>query len=612
MTTNQEQDYTKRLDFGIWIKILEFVKPYKRYVFRLALVMVCVGGVDVIFPLMTRYAIDHFILKGTLQGIWGFAAIYLLLILFQAFNVRQLALNAGKIETGMIYDIRHRGFDKLQQLSFSYYDKTPVGWMMARMTSDVQRLGDTIAWGLVDLVWGFTMMIGISIVMFFINIKLALISLSVVPLLAIISVYFQQKILTSQRKVRKINSKITGAFNEGISGAKTTKVLVREEENLNEFKILTLDMYASSVQAAIYSAIYLPVVLTLGSIGTGLALWQGGNSVMLQSISYGTLVIFVSYTIQFFEPVRDLARIFSELQSSQASAERIMTLIETEPEIVDSKEVFEKYGDVFSPKKENWPDIHGNIEFKNVFFSYKSGEKVLEDFSLTIKAGESIALVGETGSGKSTIVNLLCRFYEPTKGEIHIDGVDYKERSQAWLQSSLGYVLQAPHLFSGTVGDNIRYGKLEATQENIINAAKMVNSHEFITKLEKGYDTEVGEGGNRLSTGEKQLISFARAILADPRIFVLDEATSSVDTETEKIIQDAIQKVLKGRTSFIIAHRLSTIRSADRILVINDGIIIEDGTHNELMKKKGHYYRLYTNQFIEEKEIEVLGKKPKW
>lgn len=608
MTTNQEQDYTKRVDFGIWRKILGFVKPYKRYVFRLALVMICVGGVDVIFPLMTRYAIDHFILKGTMEGIWGFAAIYLLLILFQAFNVSQLALNAGKIETGMIYDIRHRGFDKLQQLSFSYYDKTPVGWMMARMTSDVQRLGDTIAWGLVDLVWGFTMMIGISIVMCFINIKLALISLSVVPLLAIISVYFQQKILTSQRKVRKINSKITGAFNEGISGAKTTKVLVREEENLNEFKVLTLDMYTSSVQAAIYSAIYLPVVLTLGSIGTGLALWQGGNGVMLQTISYGTLVVFVSYTIQFFEPVRDLARIFSELQSSQASAERIMTLIETEPEIVDSSEVFEKYGDVFSPKKQNWPDINGNIEFKNVSFSYKSGEKVLENFSLDIKAGESIALVGETGSGKSTIVNLLCRFYEPTKGEILVDGVNYKERSQAWLQSNLGYVLQTPHLFSGTVGDNIRYGKLDATQEDIINAAKMVNSHEFIMKLEKGYETEVGEGGNRLSTGEKQLISFARAILADPRIFVLDEATSSVDTETEKIIQDAIQKVLKGRTSFIIAHRLSTIRSADRILVINDGKIMEDGNHKDLMKQKGHYYRLYTNQFIEEKEIELLGK----
>ncbi len=611
MTTNQEQDYTKRFDFGVWRKIVGFVKPYKKYVLRLALVMICVGGIDVIFPLMTRYAIDHFILKGTVEGIWGFAAIYLLLIFLQAFNVRQLALNAGKIETGMVYDIRHRGFDKLQQLSFSYYDKTPVGWMMARMTSDVQRLGDTIAWGLVDLVWGFTMMVGISIVMCFINIKLALISLSVVPLLAIISVYFQQKILTSQRKVRKINSKITGAFNEGISGAKTTKVLVREKENLNEFKELTLDMYTSSVQAAIYSAIYLPVVLTLGSIGTGLALWQGGNGVMLQSISYGTLVIFVSYTIQFFEPVRDLARIFSELQSSQASAERIMTLIETEPEIVDSKEVFETYGDVFSPKKENWPDIKGNISFKDVSFLYKSGEKVLENFSLDINAGQSIALVGETGSGKSTIVNLICRFYEPTKGEILVDGVNYKERSQAWLQSNLGYVLQTPHLFSGTVGDNIRYGKLDAIKEDIINAAKMVNSHEFIMKLEKGYDTEVGEGGNRLSTGEKQLISFARAILADPRIFILDEATSSVDTETEKIIQDAIQKVLKGRTSFIIAHRLSTIRSSDRILVINGGKIIEDGNHNELMKQKGHYHRLYTNQFIEEKEIELLGKKAK-
>jgi len=607
VTTNQEQDYTKRFDFGIWTKILHFVKPYKKYVFRLAMVMICVGGIDVIFPLMTRYAIDHFVLKGTLQGTWGFAAVYLLLIFIQAFNVRQLALNAGKIETGVIYDIRHRGFDKLQQLSFSYYDKTPVGWMMARMTSDVQRLGDTIAWGLVDLVWGFTMMIGISIVMCLINIKLALISLSVVPLLAIISVYFQQKILKAQRKVRKINSKITGAFNEGISGAKTTKVLVREEENLNEFKELTLDMYTSSVQAAIYSAIYLPVVLTLGSIGTGLAMWQGGNGVMLQSISYGTLVVFISYTIQFFEPVRDLARIFSELQSSQASAERIMTLIETEPEITDSREVYEKYGDVFSPKKENWEDIKGNIEFKNVFFSYKSGEKVLEDLSLDINAGESIALVGETGSGKSTIVNLICRFYEPTGGEILIDGVNYKERSQAWLQSNLGYVLQAPHLFSGTVEDNIRYGKLDATKDDIINAAKMVNAHEFIEKLENGYATEVGEGGGRLSTGEKQLISFARAILADPRIFVLDEATSSVDTETEKIIQDAIQKVLKGRTSFIIAHRLSTIRSADRILVISHGEIIEDGNHSQLMKKKGHYYKLYTNQFIEEQEKEILG-----
>ncbi|MDD4835412.1 MAG: ABC transporter ATP-binding protein, partial [Lutispora sp.] len=419
---------------------------------------------------------------------------------------------------------------------------------------------------------------------------------------------FQQKILKAHRKIRKINSRITGALNEGITGAKTTKTLVREEENLQEFKELTLSMYNSSVKAAVYSAIYLPLVLTLGSIGTGMAMWYGGKAVILESISYGTLVLFISYTIQFFEPVMDLARIFSELQSAQASAERIISLIDTEPEITDTTEVLERYGDAFNPKPENWPEIKGNIVFKNVSFSYKDGEKVLEDFNLNVKAGQSIALVGETGSGKSTIVNLLCRFYEPERGEILIDGTNYKERSQAWLQSNLGYVLQAPHLFSGTVWDNIRYGKLDAEEDDIIRAAKMVNAHEFIMKLEKGYETEVGEGGNRLSTGEKQLVSFARAILADPRIFVLDEATSSVDTETEKIIQDAIQKVLKGRTSFIIAHRLSTIRSSDRILVISDGKMIEDGNHTKLMEEKGHYYRLYTNQFLQEQESEILGK----
>ena len=607
MTTNQETEYNKGFDFGLWIKLFNYIKPYKKYMIRLSIVMIGVGGIDVIFPLMTKYAIDSFVRNNTLSGIWGFGVIYALLVLAQAINIRLLAINAGKIETNVVYDIRHRGFDKLQQLSFSYYDKTPVGWIMARMTSDIQRLGDTIAWGLVDLVWGITMMTGIAAVMLVMNFKLAVISLSVVPMLAIVSLYFQQKILKAYRKVRKINSRITGAFNEGISGAITTKTLVREEENLNEFKVLTGEMFSYSVKAAIYSSIYLPIVLTLGSIGTGLALWFGGRGVILESIGYGTLVLFVSYTIQFFEPVRELARIFAEFQSAQASAERILSLIETEPEITDSEEILDQYGNVFNPNEENWQEIKGDIIFKNVSFSYKNGEKVLEDFDLSVKSGESIALVGETGSGKSTIVNLLCRFYEPVEGEILIDGVNYKKRSQAWLQSNLGYVLQTPHLFSGTVGDNIRYGKLYATDDEITRAAKLVNAHEFIMKLEKGYDTEVGEGGNRLSTGEKQLISFARAIIANPRIFVLDEATSSVDTETEKIIQNAIQKVLKGRTSFIIAHRLSTIRSADRILVIKDGRIVEEGNHNKLIKQKGHYYRLYTNQFMEEQKKELLG-----
>lgn len=607
MTTNQETEYNKGFDFGLWLKLFNYIKPYKKYMIRLSIVMIGVGGIDVIFPLMTKYAIDSFVKNDTLSGIWGFGALYALLVVAQAINIRLLAINAGEIETNVVYDIRHRGFDRLQQLSFSYYDKTPVGWIMARMTSDIQRLGDTIAWGLVDFVWGITMMIGIAAVMLVMNFKLAIISLSVVPILAIVSLYFQQKILKAFRKVRKINSRITGAFNEGISGAITTKTLVREEENLNEFKMLTGEMFSYSVKAAIYSSIYLPIVLTLGSIGTGLALWFGGRGVIMESIGYGTLVLFVSYTIQFFEPVRELARIFAEFQSAQASAERVLSLIETEPEITDSEEILNQHGDVFNPKKENWQEIKGDITFKNVSFSYKDGEKILQNFNLSVKPGESIALVGETGSGKSTIVNLLCRFYEPVEGEILIDGVNYKKRSQAWLQSNLGYVLQTPHLFSGTVGNNIRYGKLSATDDEIIKAAKLVNAHEFIMKLEKGYDTEVGEGGSRLSTGEKQLISFARAIIANPRIFVLDEATSSVDTETEKIIQNAIQKVLQGRTSFIIAHRLSTIRSADRILVIEDGRIVEEGNHNKLIKQKGHYYRLYTNQFMEEQKKELLG-----
>lgn len=606
MTMHKEQEYNKRFDFGLWAKLLKYTKPYKKLMIRLGFVMISVAGIDVIFPLMTKYAIDHFAVTQSLSGLKYFILGYIGLVVFQAINVYGLISIAGKIDMGICYDIRKHGFKRLQELSFSYYDKTAIGWLMARMTSDTSRLADTIAWGLVDFVWGITMMIGIACVMLVINWKLALLSLSVMPIVALLSMFFQQKILKAYRVVRKTNSKITGAFNEGITGAKTTKTLVREKKNLEEFEVLTKEMYSSSVQAAIFSAIYLPLILALGSIGTAIALWYGGQGVILTTLSYGTLVLFIQYTMQFFEPVRELARIFAELQSAQASAERIMSMIETEPDIIDSKEVVERFGDVFHSKKELWPDIKGEITFKNVSFAYKDGEKVLENFSLDVKAGETIALVGETGSGKSTIVNLACRFYEPTEGEVLVDGVDYRELPIAWLQSNLGYVLQTPHLFSGTIRDNIKYGKLDANEEEIINAAKLVNAHEFISKLEKGYDNEVGEGGNRLSTGEKQLVSFARAILANPRIFVLDEATSSIDTETEHVIQEAIQKVLDNRTSFIIAHRLSTIKSADRILVIRGGKLLEQGNHKQLMKQKGYYYSLYTNQFVEEQELSLL------
>jgi ATP-binding cassette subfamily B protein len=603
----KEQEYNKSIDFRLWKDLFRYIKPYRNRIIALIVVMMGSGGIDVIFPLMNRYAIDNFIVTGRLGGLWVFAGIYAGLVALQAINVYFFIYIAGRIEMSLSYDIRKAGFKRLQELSFSYYDKTSVGWLMARMTSDVERLGATIAWSLVDLTWGGTAMIGGLIAMLYMNWKLALVSLAVVPFLGVISIYFQKRILGSYRIVRRTNSRITGAFNEGIMGAKTTKTLVREEENLKEFKSLTGEMYNSSVRAAVFSSIYFPIVIAMGSIGTALALWFGGRGVLLQTIGFGTLSAFISYVTQFFGPINELARIIAEFQNAQASAERVMAMINTEPDIVDRTEVIEKYGTEFEPKYENWEDIKGDITFKNVSFSYKEGEEVLENFNLEVKRGESIALVGETGSGKSTIVNLLCRFYEPVEGQILIDGVDYRERSQLWLQSNIGYVLQTPHLFSGTIRDNIRYGRLDATDEEIIEAAKLVNAHDFIMKMEDGYDSEVGEGGSMLSTGEKQLISFARAILADPKILVLDEATSSIDTETEQMIQYAINKLLEGRTSFIIAHRLSTIRSADRILVIKDGQMIEEGNHRELMRRGGYYYRLYTNQFREEQELSLLN-----
>ncbi len=599
MKTHQEQSFDSKFDWKLWKDILGFTVNYKKEMVILAVIMLLVGGIDAIFPILTRHVIDNFVIPQKLEGLSTFGLYYGLLVIIQAVNIWLLITFAGKVEMGIGYDIRKLGFRRLQELSLSYYDRTAVGWLMARMTSDIRRLSSIISWGLVDLVWGVTMMLFIVVIMISINWRLALIALSVVPPLVVISLYFQKKILHSYRNVRKTNSRITGAFNEGIMGAQTSKTLVREAENLNEFTKLTGEMRYTSVRAAILSSLFLPIVLTLSSIGTALVLWSGGNGVMMGVITYGTVVAFISYIVRFFEPVRELARIFAELQLAQASAERVLSMIRTEPEIKDSQAVHEKYGDTLELNKGELPEIIGNITFQDVSFTYQGGEQVLENFNLEVRAGETIALVGETGAGKSTIVNLTCRFYEPTAGKILIDGVDYRERPLLWLHRHLGYVLQSPHLFSGTIRENIRYGRLAASDQEVIQAAQTVNADHFITALEKGYDTEVGEGGSKLSTGQKQLISFARAILADPKILVLDEATSSIDTELEQLIQQAISILLEGRTSFIIAHRLSTIRSADRILVIQDGRINEEGNHQQLLKEKGYYYRLYTNQFAQ-------------
>lgn len=605
-----EQDFgqhSKNIDLNIWKRLVAYALNHKRALYTVLTINTVLAAGSILFPLLNKYAIDHFVEKNSIEGLGMFSIFYVVLVVLQAWGISVFIRCCGKLESHIAYDIRQQAFRKLQELSFSFFDKTAVGYLMARMVSDIGRLSDMIAWTLIDLSWVVFYIIGVIGAMLALNHKLALLVLVVVPPLAVISYFFQRLILKHQREVRKVNSRITGAFNEGIMGAMTSKTLVRERANADEFQSLTGEMRHVSLRATKYSAIFIPVVMLLGSVGTALAVGQGGKLVMVMGLSFGTFAAFITYTMNLFDPIQQLAGSLAEMQIAQASAERVMGLLDTPCDIVDSDSVVDKYGDVFQPRRENWEDIRGDIQFDNVSFSYKDGEKVLEGFNLTVKAGETIALVGETGSGKSTIVNLVCRFYEPTQGRVLVDGRDYRERSQLWLQDRLGYVLQTPHLFSGTIGDNIRYGRRTATDEEVRQAARMVSAEGFILKLDKGYDTQVGEGGARLSTGEKQLISFARVILADPRIFVLDEATSSIDTETEQLIQLAITQVLKDRTSFIVAHRLSTIRNAHRILVISGGKIVEMGNHRELIRQKGHYYNLYTTQFKEEASDKILS-----
>ena len=443
--------------------------------------------------------------------------------------------------------------------------------------------------------------------MFLLNARLAAVILLVVPLIAVLTAVFQKKMLVWNRKVRETNSEITGAYNEGITGVETSKTMVIEDLNHKSFQEITNKMKRSSMTLAKLTAIYMPLILFFSSTVTAFVLARGGYFVQEQVIALGTLSVFLSYAVGIFEPIQQLARLLSDLISCQANIERVVNLLEQEPNITDSLQVIEKYGDSIHPKKENWEKIWGDIEFRDVTFRYPDGkENVLEHFSLKIPAGSTVAIVGETGAGKSTLVNLAGRFFEPVSGEILIDGRDYRERSQLWLHSQIGYVLQNPHLFSGSIRENIRYGRLDATDQEVEEAAKSVWADQVIEKLEQGYDTNAGEGGNRLSTGEKQLISFARAILANPAIFVLDEATSSIDTWTEQLIQKATSQLLKGHTSFIIAHRLSTIRHADVILVMKDGKILEKGNHRQLIQQKGYYYDLYSRQFEEERMMEVF------
>ena len=585
--------------FGI-PKLLPFVKPYKKIMISMIIMGALSSLIDSIYPLFNQYALNHFIALKTTDTIVPFIIVYIvILIVFVILNFVSTTW-AGKIEMSVNRDLRNASFNHLQELSFSYFNQNNVGYVHARVMSDTGRIGQLVSWDMMDMVWQGSYLLFVLINMALINIHLAMYIMLIIPFAVILIIFFQKKLVALNRKIREINSKITSNFNEGITGAKSIKTLVVENKINHDFDVDSDDMEKTSVLAGRYSALFSSLVTMLSSITLAIILWKGGMINQEGIIMIGTLSVFMTYALNMLEPIQSIVGGIARLIAIQVNIERFTTLLETQSDVADRVEVVEKYGDTFHPKKENWETLYGDVEFKDVSFKYPDGnEMVLEHFDLKVPQGTNVAIVGETGAGKSTLVNLVCRFFEPTYGQVLIDGKDARDRSQLWLHSNIGYVLQTPHLFSGTVRDNLRYGKPDATDEEIWKALKLVNAEFVIDKMDKGLDSEVGEGGDMLSTGEKQLISFARAILADPKILVLDEATASIDTLTEKAIQDAIFTVIKGKTSFVIAHRLSTIVDADVILVVKDGKIIERGKHTELMQAHGYYYDLYTRQYEE-------------
>ena len=594
------------IQLHLWKRLLRYALPYRKELWLLAAGGCVSALMEIALPLLAKGVVDDVQANGLNASFGLWSAAYAGCNLVLAIGGATFVWMAGKIDAFASHDIRRDAFANLQRLSFSYFDHRPVGWLMARMTADCRKLTDILAWAFLDLVWGLTMMIGIAAAMLVMHWQLALVAMAVMPVVGWVSAKFRRRILGSARLVRSTNSRITGSYNESIMGMPTSKAFVREDANAREFEGLTGTMYQASVRNLVLAAVFLPLVLTLSAVAVNLTLGVGGSLLYIGAIGAGTLIAFFTLTRNFFEPVHVMGHWFAEMQMAQASAERVLSLIEAEPEIQDSASVKRALSvqQAAPARNEVAPDGGPmritSIELVNVGFAYDPEKPVLKDINLKVGMDETIAVVGPTGGGKSTLVNVICRFYEPTAGQVLIDGIDYRNRSLRWLQSNLGMVLQNAHVFSGTILENIRYGRLTATDQEVEWCARLAGAHDFIMGMENGYQTEVGEGGSRLSAGQKQLVSFARAILAEPQILIMDEATSSVDTETELRIQQGMKHVFQGRISFVIAHRLSTVRNATRIVVIDDGRIIETGSHLDLMRADGHYAALYRQQGLNE------------
>lgn len=581
------------------ITLFNLVKKFKKEAALVVIINVLNAVLLALWPLFTKYIIDNYIYRNDVEGFPKFIAYMLFFIVAMAGIGLFVTFMAGIFEKKIILYLRSETFLKAQKLSAKYMDSHQVGWMVSRLVHDTMSIKEAVAWDLFDMADGISRLIAILITMLMLNVRLTLYVLASVPFIAILTYIFQNKMMKAQKDIKAASSDLTSKLNEDIQGQKTIKTLLREKENLEEFKEISARYERRSKHSVTLQSLYIPSLTFLGSIATAFILKDGGVAAMAGTLTIGTLFAMVQYSSEIYEPIRQVASVLKELISMQASIDRVNSILEADIDVYDTKEIEAIYGDALEPPTKELPQMKGEIEFKDVYFAYKDDDYILKDFSLKIAAGERIALVGETGGGKSTIINIASRFYEPTKGHVYIDGIDYKEMPLKWVQMNLGYVLQTPYLFSGSIRDNILYGRDDATEEDMLRAAEVVGLDELVKSFKDGYDTEVGEGGGKLSQGEKQLVSFARALIKDPAILILDEATSSVDTYQEKRIQDAIEKLLEGRTSITVAHRLSTIVTSDRILYIHQGRIVEMGTHKELIAKKGMYYQLYRNQFIE-------------
>jgi ATP-binding cassette subfamily B protein len=588
----EEEEYTSQLTAPVFKRIVGLMRPHWKWAAGFFVAIALTSVTDAWLTYLNKGFVDQGINPHDTARLFALARIYGSIIIFQMATVFTFVYLAGVLGERIQYDLRRMMFNHLQELSLSYYAQNAVGRLIARVTSDSGRVADLMTWGVVDTTWAAMNIVTSTVFMLAINWRLGLIVFASIPIMMAIAIQFRKKILVEFRNSRRANSKITGAYNENIQGVRVVKALGREDENLKEFQVLTSTMYHASYRAAWLSALFLPTVQIIAALALGSIVWYGGLQTQVGLITIGGINAFVTYLTFMMWPVQDLARVYAEMQHSIASAERIFKLVDSPPEVHDRSDAVPA------------ATLMGEIEFDHVDFFYEDRKPVLTDFTLKVKPGEMIALVGPTGGGKSTIVNLLCRFYEPRQGTIRINGRDYTEYTLESIHQRIGIVLQTPHLFSGTVRENIRYGRLNAGDADVEEAAKIAGAHDFIVTLEKSYDQNVGEGGNLLSVGQKQLISLARAVLARPELFIMDEATSSVDTLTEALIQRGMEALMKGRTSFVIAHRLSTIRKANRIIVIEAGRIAEQGTHAELLRMRGHYYRLYAQQFRHELEVQ--------